>query len=85
MVAGTATGRSPAKEDGSVRRIVAAAVSLTLVSTIASWAPSAASSTPPAAGPVDLSVMTFNIFYGGDELDLQTGDFCEVADGSASS
>jgi endonuclease/exonuclease/phosphatase family metal-dependent hydrolase len=25
--------------------------------------------------------MTFNIFYGGDELDLETGDFCEVADG----
>jgi endonuclease/exonuclease/phosphatase family metal-dependent hydrolase len=28
-----------------------------------------------------LKVMTFNIFYGGDDLDLTTGDFCAVADG----
>jgi endonuclease/exonuclease/phosphatase family metal-dependent hydrolase len=25
--------------------------------------------------------MSFNIFYGGDDLDLETGDFCEVPDG----
>jgi endonuclease/exonuclease/phosphatase family metal-dependent hydrolase len=31
--------------------------------------------------PVRLSVMTQNIFYGGDDYDLATGDFCEVADG----
>jgi endonuclease/exonuclease/phosphatase family metal-dependent hydrolase len=64
-----------------VRRVVAAVVSLMLVSTLVSWAPTSASSAPPTLDPVDLSVMTFNIFYGGDELDLQTGDFCEVADG----
>ena len=28
------------------------------------------------AGAVRLRVMTFNIFYGGDELDLRTGDWC---------
>jgi endonuclease/exonuclease/phosphatase family metal-dependent hydrolase len=64
-----------------VRRIFAAIVSLTLVSTIVSWAPATASPAPSAENPVDLSVMTFNIFYGGDELDLETGDFCEVPDG----
>ncbi|MGC4089469.1 MAG: endonuclease/exonuclease/phosphatase family protein [Polyangiaceae bacterium] len=39
----------------------------------------------PAREPLtrasELSVMTFNIFYGGDELDLTTGEFCEVSDG----
>ena len=25
--------------------------------------------------------MTQNIFYGGDDYDLRTGDFCPVADG----
>jgi exonuclease III len=29
-----------------------------------------------AASPLTLRVMTFNIFYGGDELDLSTGDWC---------
>lgn len=28
-----------------------------------------------------LKVMSFNIFYGGDELDLETGDFCAEPDG----
>jgi endonuclease/exonuclease/phosphatase family metal-dependent hydrolase len=64
-----------------VRRILGAVVSLTLVSTVVSLAPAAASPAPPADDPIDLSVMTFNIFYGGDELDLETGDFCEVPDG----
>jgi endonuclease/exonuclease/phosphatase family metal-dependent hydrolase len=30
---------------------------------------------------VRLRVMTFNIFYGGDDLDLTTGDFCPIPDG----
>jgi hypothetical protein len=31
---------------------------------------------PAEPEPVTLRVMTFNIFYGGDELDLATGDWC---------
>ncbi len=62
-----------------MRRVVAAVVSLMLVSTLVTSGLTSAS--PPTDDPVDISVMTFNIFYGGDELDLQTGDFCEVADG----
>jgi endonuclease/exonuclease/phosphatase family metal-dependent hydrolase len=31
--------------------------------------------------PVRVSVMTQNIFYGGDDYDLATGDFCPVANG----
>jgi endonuclease/exonuclease/phosphatase family metal-dependent hydrolase len=30
---------------------------------------------------VELSVMSQNIFYGGDDYDLTTGDFCPVSDG----
>ena len=37
-------------------------------------------SAPPVA-PVSLSVMSLNIFYGGDDYDLATGDWCPVADG----
>jgi endonuclease/exonuclease/phosphatase family metal-dependent hydrolase len=38
---------------------------------------------PAAAEPVSLPlrVMSFNIFYGGDELDLATGDWCTVPTG----
>ena len=36
---------------------------------------------PLRAEPIELSVMTQNIFYGGDDYDLDTGDFCEVSDG----
>ena len=39
-----------------------------------------APSTQPAAG-VSLSVLSLNIFYGGDDYDLATGDWCPVADG----
>jgi endonuclease/exonuclease/phosphatase family metal-dependent hydrolase len=35
----------------------------------------------PGSEPVDISVATFNIFYGGDELDLSTGDWCAETDG----
>ncbi|GII54629.1 hypothetical protein Pth03_30180 [Planotetraspora thailandica] len=34
-----------------------------------------------ATGHERLRVMTLNIFYGGDDLDLKTGDFCAVANG----
>ena len=30
---------------------------------------------------VRLKVLTLNVFYGGDDLDLATGDFCAVPDG----
>ena len=32
-------------------------------------------------GSVRLRVMTLNIFYGGDELDLRTGDWCALRRG----
>jgi hypothetical protein len=37
---------------------------------------SVASLQPASAQPVDLRVMTLNILYGGDELDLDTGGWC---------
>ena len=42
---------------------------------------SASPATPPQADSVSLSVMSLNIFYGGDDYDLATGDWCPVADG----
>jgi len=33
---------------------------------------------PPAAGTMRVSVMTQNIFYGGDDYQLSTGDWCPV-------
>ena len=36
---------------------------------------------PPQAAAVSLSVMSLNIFYGGDDYDLATGDWCPVTDG----
>src|SRR3954462_9211746 len=42
---------------------------------------STAQVSPAAAVEVRLSVLTLNIFYGGDDLDLATGDWCPVADG----
>lgn len=43
----------------------------------------AGSAQPAHAVPetVQLSVMSQNIFYGGDDYDLTTGDFCAVSDG----
>ena len=37
--------------------------------------------TPALTPTVQVSVMTQNIFYGGDDYDLSTGDFCPVANG----
>jgi endonuclease/exonuclease/phosphatase family metal-dependent hydrolase len=36
---------------------------------------------PAVPETVELSVMSQNIFYGGDDYDLTTGDFCPVSDG----
>jgi hypothetical protein len=42
---------------------------------------SAGASGPPAGRDLTLKVLSFNIFYGGDDLDLGTGDFCAELDG----
>ena len=42
---------------------------------------STAASTPRPSSVVTLSVMTQNMFYGGDDYDLETGGFCPVSDG----
>jgi hypothetical protein len=42
---------------------------------------SAGSGASAQTGSVTLRVMSFNIFYGGDELNLQTGQFCKDAAG----
>jgi hypothetical protein len=38
---------------------------------------------PAADAPQPLRVMTLNILYGGDEINLETGDFCNKAQGCA--
>ena len=53
----------------SVRSVLVLAMAAALL-------PLASSPTPASAQPVDLRVMTFNILYGGDELDLDTGRWC---------
>src|SRR6476661_1235325 len=52
---------------------VALAASLALAGS-----PISTASTPPTA---IVRVMTLNIFYGGDEIDLQTGNFCHKSAG----
>ena len=59
--------------------LLAPAVGLTVCLVPASAAASPAER--PRAETVRLSVMSLNIFYGGDDYDLATGDFCAVADG----
>ena len=69
--------------------VTAAVFAGVLVVATPSYASNAPSNVPHrtigarAAGPqtVALSVMSQNIFYGGDDYDLKTGDFCKIADG----
>ncbi|MGC4111998.1 MAG: endonuclease/exonuclease/phosphatase family protein [Nocardioides sp.] len=70
------------------RRLLTASLSvlgLTLSSVVAVSAATTAAADSKAAvrapAEVRLSVMTQNIFYGGDDYDLATGDFCPVANG----
>ncbi|GAA4559901.1 endonuclease/exonuclease/phosphatase family protein [Planotetraspora kaengkrachanensis] len=65
------------------RRMVAFAVALFASATLTLGAASASTTTADhgAAGHQRLRVMTLNIFYGGDDLDLKTGDFCAEANG----
>ena len=76
----------------ALRRLRTAAIGLTAAALLAVPAPSmAATSTAGAASlagtpqrpatEVRLSVMTQNMFYGGDDYDLKTGGFCPVSDG----
>jgi endonuclease/exonuclease/phosphatase family metal-dependent hydrolase len=48
---------------------------------IMSDTPAKAAASQDERPAVVVKVMSFNIFYGGDDLDLQTGDFCTVSDG----
>ena len=52
------------------------ALRLLLVGVVFAGASAAAAPAKTDAGAVRLRVMTLNIFYGGDELDLRTGDWC---------
>ena len=57
---------------------VAAVVAVVLV-VLSPWEDDAEPEARPVAAapePMTLRVMSFNIFYGGDELDLSTGDWC---------
>ncbi len=45
--------------------------------------PSVAAASPPEAETAVIRVMTLNIFYGGDELDLHTGSWCHRPAGCA--
>ena len=58
-----------------VRRLMA--TGLLACGLLAAAAPAPAATDPgQSQGSVRLRVMTLNIFYGGDELDLRTGDWC---------
>ena len=63
------------------RGTLVAFAALLLASLLASggWAPPIATATTPSA--VTLRVMTLNIFYGGDEIDLHTGSWCHHPSG----
>jgi Endonuclease/Exonuclease/phosphatase family len=67
----------------TTRRVAAVGLSLCAVvgaAVLVAWA----SGVGPFADdeePTTLKVMTFNIFYGGDDYDLTTGDFCATSNG----
>jgi endonuclease/exonuclease/phosphatase family metal-dependent hydrolase len=72
------------------RRAIASITAASVAAVLAIATPSYAGNAPrayggntarPPAGTVTLSVMSQNIFYGGDDYDLTTGDFCKVSDG----
>ncbi len=56
-------------------------ISLAAGTLVAASAPADARGDRRVAPTVQVSVMTQNIFYGGDDYDLATGNFCPVADG----
>jgi len=56
-------------------------ISLATAALVARPAAAGAHAEPSVAPTLQVSVMTQNIFYGGDDYDLATGGFCPVADG----
>ena len=56
-------------------------ISLAAGTLVAASAPAGARAERRVAPTVQVSVMTQNIFYGGDDYQLSTGEFCPVADG----
>ncbi|HEY2877860.1 endonuclease/exonuclease/phosphatase family protein [Nocardioides sp.] len=68
----------------ALRLVAPLLITISLTAGVLLAAPVSADSTTvtPALTPtVQVSVMTQNIFYGGDDYDLSTGDFCPVANG----
>ena len=59
-----------------LRRAILASALTALVAL--AWSPAAVAAAPPTAV---IRVMTLNIFYGGDELDLHTGSWCHRSAG----
>jgi hypothetical protein len=76
MRPGAAYGLGPI----SIRGVIGRAALLAAVGLAACGLP-ATSAQAADGGSVRLRVMTFNIFYGGDELDLRTGDWCALRRG----
>ncbi|HRI95130.1 MAG TPA: endonuclease/exonuclease/phosphatase family protein, partial [Nocardioides sp.] len=60
---------------------LAGTLAVTLMPPTSSIAAPAAPIARTAAAPLTLSVMSQNIFYGGDDYDLKTGNWCPVANG----
>src|SRR5262245_50744389 len=62
---------------------VRASILILLLSIVLLSSPGArpAAAAPRPAPTIELGVMTLNIFYGGDELNLGNGQFCLRADG----
>jgi endonuclease/exonuclease/phosphatase family metal-dependent hydrolase len=65
------------------RTATAAVTSAVVAASLVVSTPSYARDAPrrSVAAPVQVSVMSQNIFYGGDDYDLTTGGFCPVSDG----
>jgi endonuclease/exonuclease/phosphatase family metal-dependent hydrolase len=66
---------------GPARSTIAVVASLLIAGVLVSAGPSTTAGQAPGPQTVELSVMSQNIFYGGDDYDLGTGDFCPVSDG----
>jgi endonuclease/exonuclease/phosphatase family protein len=67
--------RGPRERRAALRSVALFVVAATIVLALGSSGGVAADST------IQLRVMSFNIFYGGDELNLQTRQFCKDAAG----
>ena len=61
--------------------LTALTLSLAAAALVAAPLPAGARAEAPLAPTVRVSVMTQNIFYGGDDYQLSTGQFCPVANG----